>query len=278
VETICSFAANLSRENMHGLLAFWLTDVMSRQFWLASPLVWLASAFQIWMLIDAIRRQEWLWVAFIIVFPLVNAVLYFFLVYRAAAPLGQPWHWPGSTDRRRIRELQSQIHHLDKAHHHSQLGDIYRAQGKFEPAEACYRQALERDPEDADTQAHLGQCLLRLGRPQEALPLLERVYQQNPKHDYGYSAMALAEVFQALGKEAESLRAWEWVTDNYSYSRARVELAQLYLRQGKSKLAQSKLQEVIADDVHAPAFERKHERVWVRRARKLLQQQSTANS
>ena len=30
--------------------------------------------------VDAFRREEWMWVAFIILFPLLNAVLYFFMV------------------------------------------------------------------------------------------------------------------------------------------------------------------------------------------------------
>ena len=38
------------------------------------------------------------------------------------------------------KELQDQIHHLDKAHHHSQLADIYFAQGKLKEAEKEYVQ------------------------------------------------------------------------------------------------------------------------------------------
>ena len=55
-------------------------------------------------------------------------------------------------------------------------------------------------PSDIDIRAHLGQCLLRLKRPAEARPLLEGVCAENPKHDYGYSLMALAETLAALGE------------------------------------------------------------------------------
>jgi len=125
------------------------------EYWLGNPASWLFLAFHLWMLVDAIRREEWVWALFIFVFPVINAVLYFFLVYRAAAPATRGFELPGAYDRRRIKELQAQIHHLDKAHHHSQLGDIYFHQGKLDKAETSYRAALERDPEDIDTRAHL---------------------------------------------------------------------------------------------------------------------------
>ena len=222
------------------------------------------------MLIDALRRREWLWAVFIFIFPLLNAVLYFFLVYRAAAPSTRGFELPGAHDRRRIRELQAQIHHLDKAHHHSQLGDIYFQQGKLDKAETCYHAALERDPQDIDTRAHLGQCLLREKRPIEARPLLEGVIAKNPKHDYGYTMMALAETLTVLGEKDSALQMWRQVTAEHSYARAKVQLAELYLTKNQPELARSELKEVVADDIHAPAFQRKRDRVWVSQAKSLL--------
>jgi len=237
---------------------------------LTSPIFLLFSVFNIWMLIDAIRREEWMWALFIFFFPYINAILYFFLVYRAAPSATRGFELPGAHDRRRIKELQAQIHHLDKAHHHSQLGDVYFQQGKLDSAEACYRAALERDPDDIDTRSHLGQCLLRKKKPDEAVPLLEKVCAENPKHDYGHSLMALAETRAALGDTAAAIATWKRVLEHHSYARARVQLAELYLRTQQIEPARAELKEVIADDVHAPAFQRRRERVWVRRARALL--------
>ena len=256
---------------MRGTLAFWITDLLDYQRWISSPFAWLAVAFQLWMLIDAIRREEWMWVVFIVLFPLLNAVLYFFLVYRGAAPLsGGRFELPGSADRQRIKELEAQIHHLDKAHHHAALGEIYLRQNKLEKAKTCFRAALERDPDEADTRAHLGRTLLRLGRPAEALPLLEPVCMSNPKHDYGYSLMDLAETYATLGDKDKAAQAWQRVVENYSYSRARVNLAELHLAAGQNDRAIARLQEVLADDAHAPDFERRQERFWVKRAKRLL--------
>lgn len=240
--------------------------------WLSSPATVLFAIFQIWMLIDAFRRQEWMWVFFLIVFPVFSSIFYFFSVYRGAPSATRGFELPGAHSRKRIKELQGQIHHLDKAHHHSQLGDIYFQQGKLEKAEACYRAALERDPHDIDTRAHFGQCLLRQQKPQEALALLEGVVTENPKHEYGYSLMALAETLTALGQTDAAMATWRRVTDNHSYARARVQLAELCLKKNEREAAKLLLHEVLADDQHAPGFQRKRDRVWIRRAKKLMRQ------
>jgi tetratricopeptide (TPR) repeat protein len=233
-----------------------------------SPASFLFAAFGLWMLVDALRRREWLWALFIVATGF-GAIWYFFSVYRGSPEAMRGFELPGAHDRRRIKELQAQIHHLDKAHHHFQLGDIYFQRGKLEKAEACYRAAIERDPQDIDIRAHLGQCLLRLKRPAEARPLLEAVCQENPKHDYGYSLMALAETLAALNETDRAIAVWEMVLQQHSYARARYQLAELYDRAGKRDLASRQIEELLADDVHAPAFQRKRDRVWVRRARRL---------
>jgi hypothetical protein len=252
------------------MFAWMLTNLLNPEYWVANPVGVIFSIFWLWMLIDAIRREEWLWAFFIFIGWGVSALFYYFAVYRAAPSATRGFELPGAYDRRRIKELQAQIHHLDKAHHHSQLGDIYFQRGKLSEAEGCYRAALERDPQDVDTRAHLGQCLLRLHKSAEARPLLEGVIAENPNHDYGYSMMALAETITALGEKDQALKLWKQVTESHSYPRAKVQLAELYLARSERESAIAELKDVIADDQHAPAFQRKRDRFWVRRAKSIL--------
>lgn len=239
-------------------------------FLLMNPL-WLAmTVFQLWMLVHALRNREWLWAVFIFIGSGLAAAWYFFTVYRQSGSSG--FELPGTQSRARIKELQAQIHHLDNAYHHYQLGDVYFQRGKFAEAEKCYRAALARDGKDADIRAHLGQCLLRLNRPAEARPLLEGVMNEKPDHDYGYSMMALAETLTALGEKDNALLYWEHIVKNHSYPRAKVQLAELYLEKQQTDKARAQLKEVIADDQHAPTFQRRRDRVWVRRAKSLLHQ------
>lgn len=242
------------------------------RYLLSSPVALALFAFQIWMAVDAVRRREWIWLVFIVAFPGLGTFWYFFTVFRDGSSATGGFELPGTHSRRRIKELQAQIHHLDKPHHHLALGDIYFQQGKLELAEKHYRAALERDGTDPDTRSHLGQCLLRKRQAAEALPLLDSVVRADPKHDYGHTLMALAEAHAALGQTDLAIQVWERVLQNHSYARARVQLADLYHAQGRDDLAQEQLREVIETEPHAPAFDRRRNRVWVRHAKRLRSQ------
>lgn len=66
-------------------------------YWLrANPLVGIvAGIFWLWMLVDAIRRREWVWVLFMVIFSGFTALFYFFLVYRATASATQGFETAG---------------------------------------------------------------------------------------------------------------------------------------------------------------------------------------
>jgi hypothetical protein len=247
-----------------------LLDLETLPALLTSPAFLVGTLFQIWMLVDAIRRREWFWAVLIFLFSFLTALLYFFLVYRQAPLVTRGFELPGAVNRRRIRELQAKIHHLDKPHLYLELGDIYFQQGKTAKAETAYRAALERDPTDIDTRAHLGQCLLRQKNPAEARTFLEAVCREQPQHDYGHSLMAYAETLAALGDADAAIPVWEQVTESHAYPRARVQLAELHLANDRLEPARQLLREVLDDDPHAPAYQRRRDRVWVRRAKTLL--------
>jgi tetratricopeptide (TPR) repeat protein len=229
------------------------------------------TVFQVWMLIDALRRREFVWAVFICIGWIFTSVFYYLQVYRTAGP-GNPlagFELPGAADRRQIARLKAEIHHIDKAHLHLQLGDIYFSQGKLADAETSYRAAYERDSKDEDVRAHLGNCLARRDQPKEALPLLESVCAQNPKHDYGYTLMTLAEAQTAAGQTDRALATWRQVLALYQYSRARVQFAELLMKTGAPDEARKNLDEVINEGAYGPKFQRKREAVWVRRAKTL---------
>ncbi len=242
------------------------------EYFLTNPLVLAIAAFQIWMLIHAVRNREWIWGLFILIGYGIGAFWYYFQVYQGSSSAMSGFELPGAQSRARIKELEAKIHHVDNAYHHFQLGDVYYRKGKLAEAEKCYRAALERDASDIDTRAHLGQCLLRLKRPAEARPLLDDVCRENFKHDFGYSLMAYAETLMALNETEAALNIWQHVVENHSYPRAKVQLAEMYFAKKQNDLAREQLKDVVNDDVHAPAFQRKRDRVWIRRAKSLLKQ------
>ena len=98
------------------MVALITNDLLNYEYYLRQPWLILLLAFQIWMLVDAVRRQEWIWAVLIFIFSFLTAVLYYFFVYRAQPSATRGFELPGSHRRGRIKELEAQIHHLDKAH------------------------------------------------------------------------------------------------------------------------------------------------------------------
>jgi hypothetical protein len=255
---------------MSGMFALLPTVLLDWPLLLANPVSLVITIFQIWMFIHAIRNREWIWAVFIFIGWGLTALWYYLMVYRTTASSVSGFELPGAQSRKRIRELQSRIHHLDNAAHHFELGDVYFQRGQLAEAEKCYRAALEREPKDIDARAHLGQCLVRLKRPAEARPILEGVMREKPDHDYGYTMMALAEALAALGEMDNAILYWQHITQQHSYPRAKEQLAELYVAKNQPDLARAELKDVLSDDIHAPAFQRRRDRVWIRRAKSLM--------
>jgi Tfp pilus assembly protein PilF len=63
---------------------------------------------------------------------------------------------------------------------------------------------------------------------------------------------------------------WQHITQNHFYPRAKVQLAEIYAAQNQPAAARAELQDVLSDDPHVPAYQRKRDRVWIRRAKGLM--------
>src|SRR6266536_5788648 len=96
-------------------LASLISDLANWQFLLTNPAFLLMTAFQVWMFVDAVRREEWIWAVFIFIGFGVSALLYFFLVYRAVPSATRGFELPGAPDRRRIKQREAHSHPLAKA-------------------------------------------------------------------------------------------------------------------------------------------------------------------
>ena len=162
--------------------AFVLTNLLH-----GSPFLLLATIFQFWMFIDAIRREEWIWAVLIFIGWGFTALFYFFLVYRAAPSATRGFELPGA--------------HRPPPHQGTPGADSSSRQSAssfaarrhlFSTGQA--RQGRSLLPRGAGTRR--ARTLIRArtsanacsGRnaSAEARPLLEGVVRENPNHDYGY--------------------------------------------------------------------------------------------
>ena len=119
--------------------------------------------------------------------------------------------------------------------------------------------------------AHLGNCLERRQDKDRGgvAAVGERLSPPNPKHDYGYTLMTLAEAQAAGGESDRALATWRQVLSLYSYARARVQFAELLIARKEYAEARKNLDEVIEEIPFSPKFQRNREAVWLRRAKAL---------
>jgi Tfp pilus assembly protein PilF len=82
--------------------------------------------------------------------------------------------------------------------------------------------------------------------------------------------MAYAEALRLLGNADGAIEVWKEVLADHSYARARVQLGELYMAKNERALAEAELNAAVHEDRHAPAFQRKRDRFWIRKAKAIL--------
>jgi len=91
----------------------------------------------------------------------------------------------------------------------SSAGSAAYQAGDFEGALEKYEDAIARNPEDAEAQSNLGQVLVRLGRPSEALPHFDRAIALiQGRWAYHFNR---ARALKLLGRLDESIAAYRTV-------------------------------------------------------------------
>src|ERR1051326_2978086 len=106
--------------------------------WLGRAVGLLTLALQIWMIVDCLRNgNELYWIWIILVLGPIGPVIYFFVCKYRTSRVERSFS-KRFLQRRQIQELQSKIHHLDKADHYAELGDVYREQHKWPLAQQAY--------------------------------------------------------------------------------------------------------------------------------------------
>lgn len=89
---------------------------------------------------------------------------------------------------------------------HLSRGNLLLQQGRYEEAEAYYKQAIAAEPDDALPYAELAECLLHQeGRKKEALDVIERSIQLEPEFDFLHARRSL--ILSRLNRDKQALES-----------------------------------------------------------------------
>jgi hypothetical protein len=244
--------------------------------WLGRLIGLLVFAFQIWMIVDCVRSgNEWYWIWIILFLGPVGALIYFFVCRYRSTGIERSFS-KRRIQQRQMEELKSKIHHLDKAYHYAELGDLYRERHEWALAQQAYESALERDDSLFDATVHLGYVLLAQGRAADAWKLLEPAFQHQPSFESGQLIWQCARCQAALGQVQQARQLYERLLENHSYFEAQYEYSELLGRLGDKEACVAAARQLVEDVKHAPRFHQRAGRPWLRKAQHLLRSKGVA--
>ncbi|HEY2746187.1 MAG TPA: hypothetical protein VGL86_16245 [Polyangia bacterium] len=167
-----------------------------------------------------------------------------------------------------MRRLRGEI--ADNAENVTARRDLAKIWLKRRPrrAIALLQEARRRDRESAELPLLLGMALHRVGRDEEALPLLVEAARKSEKQMYGEAYLVAGKALRALGRFAESEDAFaRYLAINSSSVEGRVLVACVRRELKDAAGAKAATREALDTFAAVPRFRRRAELKWYLRAR-----------
>lgn len=232
----------------------------------------LSTIFQIAMIVHWVRvRPEFYWLWIIILLGPLGATIYFVV---EVVPTIR-WKLPAieRLERRRRKErLERVVSDSPTQESLARLAGICAIEGDQARAVELYGEALARDPQDPDSLFGRGKALLEVGRTAEAIRDLEAVVEIEPAHAFHQAAVALAEAYEADGRDEAAEKAYLAILGRTTVSAAYFGHARLLAKRGSREEARRQLQQILNKQPGLPRYLRRQERPWVRKAKAMLKE------
>lgn len=172
--------------------------------------------------------------------------------------------------RKRIKELQAAVLDNPSIGNYEELGDLYLDDQQFAKARECFDRVISPRTESVDPYYRRALCAMALGDFQSAADDLTQVVRIDPKYDYHRAAGLLAHTLGKLGRSDEAATRFADVTRISTLSETQYNYACLLAAAGRPAEAREWAQRVLGKKPTMPAYMRRRERPWFRRAGALV--------
>jgi hypothetical protein len=243
-----------------------------------SSLFIIGIAFQIWMVIDCIKRKEsFFWIAVILLFGPLGALVYLVGVKLAGVKIKAKLNFnsKGRAQNGEVDRLEELVKLHGKAFHHKELGLKYLYLGDLGKAELHLSQSVEKDEELLDAHYGLSKALYGQGKYLESAHVLEVLTAKDKKFDYGNALLGLAESYRMAGMEDKAMEAYEAVVASYSFFKAYHEYAMLLKKAGRLEEALRMMENINANAEALPEYKYQKEKIWIDSAQKFIKRYGT---
>ena len=226
------------------------------------------GAFQVWMLVDSIRRRSsFIWKLLIFLIPLA-AIIYFF-VFKLPELTGRrpAASRPSGPTLEELSELARQTpSELNKLTYADRLAELSR----FPEAIGRYRDVLRLNRDSKEALHGLARALLSLGRPREAVEELATLMELEPEFRDYTAALDYAEALWQSGQQEDTIGLLTGLVSVTKRINHRLALAHYSKERGDSITARNELDLALSEFASLPESQRKREQRWADRARKQL--------
>jgi hypothetical protein len=237
---------------------------------LGLPVLGLSLLFSILLCVHAVRSNQnmyWLWI--ILVFQPLGGLIYLIAIVLPDLAGGNRARRLGMAARdaldpgREYRTAKAAIDEAPTVHNQMRLAAAAAALGRHDEAEALYGAALQGIHAD-DPALLLGRAnaLIELGRAPEALPLLDKLAEQQGATRSAVTALAQARAYEAVGRFGEASSAYEWAVGRLPGLESLARYAAFLAHTGRREEAADNLAEIDRRLARANPQFRREGRAW----------------
>ena len=237
-------------------------------------MVWyLAAAFKLWMLVDAMRRRvHVLWYVVLMV-PFGDIVYFFAVKLRDFNVRESPQPGPAPNPpnpQMALAELERETELSPSFHNRTRLGWALLDHEQPERAAQCFELALRTHARDREALHGLGLSRFAAGDSAGAIEVLQRLVERSFAYeDYG-AALTLAEALFGADRAAEAFELLGEVVRDSHRIEHRLLLARYQLRAARKTDACDTLRGALREFEAQPDFERRRNGAVATEARRLL--------
>jgi hypothetical protein len=225
---------------------------------------------QVIAIVHFIRRRPdgyWLWIILIgggvgaLVYIVVEVAPDFWLLQSAFQAFPR---------RKRIKLLEAAILDNPSVGNYEELGELYLDDRQFARARECFDKVVGGLVDSPDAFYRRALCELAMGDLPAAAADLEVIVKHDPRYDYQRAAGLLADTLGKIGRSQEAQAAFEEVLQTSTLSETQYNYASFLAAAGRNVEAREWAQRILAKKPTMPAFVRRRERPWFRKATALL--------
>jgi len=215
------------------------------------------------------RRPDNYWIWIILFFGPIGATAYIFMEVLPDAGLARH-SMKGFSRRKRIRMLEAMVLDNPSAGNYEELGDLLLEEKKYERARDSFDRALSSRTDSVDPFYRRGIASFELGDFAAALRDFQHVVDVDPKYDFSRARLMYAQSLAKSGRGDEAGPIFDGLISTSTSTETLVAAAEFYFDRRRIAEARELAQRVLARRATMPAYQKRRERPWLRRAAALL--------